>query len=342
MEDPESEAKIEFPETDPASPLEKLQWEKETLGMYVSSHPLAGLKKYIGKKAQLIGNLTQKEVGKKVKLAGIQEGIKKITTKKGDTMAILFLEDPTGKIEVTLFPRTYAEVAEHIEDANTFLVIDGALDLRAGQLQVRADSIKSTKLTRVIDNAKKSGFYDEEEAKNGIRITRAVSLEDNEIDAVDAIDEEGNVIAGETITVEKKSPVVTEELVGPIAKWISDGMPVDKIMSELGLLQNNKEADEVPNPKSQIPNKTNDIQNPQPTTPNSKTQISVYTIDLPERAPKKMLLDLKHVLETFPGKEKVQLKIGEQTVSLPLTISTSTILEKKIAEVMEKYVTTTL
>jgi DNA polymerase-3 subunit alpha len=76
-------ATIDFPETPPATAMQKLQWEKETLGLYVSSHPLAGMKTYIGRKARLIGDLTMKEVGKKITVAGIQEGIKKIRTKKG-------------------------------------------------------------------------------------------------------------------------------------------------------------------------------------------------------------------------------------------------------------------
>ena len=50
--------------------------------MYVSSHPLAGLRKYIGKKADLIANLSQKEAGKTVTIAGVEEGVKKLTTKK--------------------------------------------------------------------------------------------------------------------------------------------------------------------------------------------------------------------------------------------------------------------
>ncbi|KKW44612.1 MAG: hypothetical protein UY90_C0006G0001, partial [Candidatus Peregrinibacteria bacterium GW2011_GWA2_54_9] len=48
---------------------------------------------------------------------------------------------------------------------------------------------------------------------------------------------------------------------------------------------------------------------------------------------------LKAVLEKFPGKEKVQLKIGDQIVPLPLTINTSTVLEQKIEEVLKRYET---
>ena len=314
---------IEFPKTTPASPLEKLQWEKETLGMYVSSHPLAGLKKYIGKKALLISNLTKKEVGKKIKLAGIQEGIKKITTKKGDTMAILFLEDPTGKIEVTLFPRTYAEVAQILETPDTFLVIEGVLDLRAGQLQLRADTVKHTTLSRIIDNAKESGFYDEEAAKRGAPIMSSPKIEEE----IELVDEEGNVIAGETVTLQAANE--TDDFVGPLSKWIMEGMQTEDILKAVGI----SEADAPPSsgPKEKAVKEESETEEP------SVIKINIYTIELPARAPKKMLLDLKTVLEKFPGKEKVQLKIGEQTVPLPLTINSSTVLEQKVEELLQRY-----
>jgi hypothetical protein len=50
-----------------------------------------------------------------------------------------------------------------------------------------------------------------------------------------------------------------------------------------------------------------------------------------------MLLDLKAILEKFPGKERVQLKIGEQIIPLPLTINMSTILENQITKAIEQY-----
>ncbi|MBT5419744.1 MAG: hypothetical protein HOK80_02555, partial [Candidatus Cloacimonetes bacterium] len=50
-----------------------------------------------------------------------------------------------------------------------------------------------------------------------------------------------------------------------------------------------------------------------------------------------LLLDLKGVLERYPGKERIQLKIGEEIKELPLSVTMTTILEKKIGEVMERY-----
>lgn len=275
-------ATIEFPDVVPASPLEKLKWEKEALGLYISSHPLAGLRKYIGKKAQLIANLTSKEVGRTVTIAGIEEGMKKITTKKGDSMAILSMEDPTGKIEVTLFPRTFNDAQKYLGQPDTVLVIRGTLDMRAGQLQLRADALKRASLSTMVERAKEEGFFDEEEAKTGLAVRR---IEDEATEeTVDLVDDEGNVIAGEIVKVSERNE--------------NDG---------------GESSD------------------------SSTTQIHIHTITLPPRAPRQLLLDLKNVFQTFPGRERVQLKIGEQLVSIPLTITMSTILEKKVEELIEKY-----
>jgi DNA polymerase-3 subunit alpha len=320
------ETKIDFPETVPATGIEKLKWEKETLGMYVSSHPLVGMRKYIGKKAQLIGNLTQKEVGKRVTIAGLEEGVKRITTKKGDTMAILSLEDPTGKLEVTLFPRVFAEVQNVLGQTDTVLVIGGTLDMRAGQLQVRAEAVKRASLSTMIQKAKESGFFDEEEAKAGI-LPRARPTNDEE--KIEMVDEEGNVIAGESVTVGTKTEEV-DDFLGPIGRWIVTGMKTEDAMKKLGLegtIPNDAKPDEKKSAVAPIA----------PMTSDPSSQISVHTIELPARAPRQLLLDLKRTFETFPGKEKVQLKIGEQLVPVPLTITMSTILEKKIEEIMEKH-----
>ncbi|MDA1292684.1 MAG: DNA polymerase III subunit alpha [bacterium] len=313
MEDTEA-ARIEFPETPEASSLQKLQWEKETLGMYVSSHPLAGLGKYIGKKANLTSTLTNKDVGKKITLAGIVEGVKKITTKKGETMAIVFLEDPTGKIEITLFPRTYAMAAEYLEKPDTVIIVGGTLDNRSGQLQLRADAIKKASLSKMIERAKEDNFFDEEEAQRGLTLTKATIEEEQ----VEVLDEEGNVIAGETMQVQEKGDEISAELLGPLGKWIRNGMKIEEALDATV-----KTVTVQPKPNGE--------------EPESDSRISIHTIDLPSRAPKKMLLDIKNVLETFPGKEKVQLKIGEQTIPLPMTVNMTVILEKKLQEIQDRY-----
>lgn len=330
-----AEATIEFPKTTPASPLEKLKWEKETLGMYVSSHPLAGLKKYIGKKAQLISGLTTKEVGKRVTIAGIEEAVKKLTTKKGESMAILTIEDPTGRMEVTLFPKMLAETASILGQADSVLVVGGTLDLRAGVLQMRAGAIKRASLSTMIQNARKEGFFDEEEAKSGIqRVAREVDEE-----KIELVDDEGNVIAGETVTVGKENGQ-GEDFLGPLGRWIISGMKIDDVMNGLQSADLGREANGAKDADDAKEMKKEDSSASLASSASSaslSSRISIHTIQLPPRAPRQLLLDLKRTFETFPGKERVQLKIGEQLVPVPMTITMSTILEKKIDEVMGRY-----
>ncbi|UPA22584.1 DNA polymerase III subunit alpha [Candidatus Peribacteria bacterium] len=320
----DEEAKIEFPDTPAATPMQKLQWEKETLGLYVSSHPLAGMRQYISRKARLIGDLTMKEVGKKITVAGIQEGIKKIRTKKGDTMAIVLLEDPTGKMEITLFPKTYAEMAPTLEQPDTVLVIAGTVDYRMGQLQMRAEALKRASLSTMISRAKEEGIFDEEEAKRGISVSRRMI--DEEEEAIEAVDEEGNVIAGEKMVVRTEEDPTADDFLGPVGKWLFQNMPLTTVEVALGWTAAPSTA---PAASTETGNEEQD--NDQP--------ISVYTVALPARAPKQLLLDLKEVFQAFPGPEKIQLQIGEQIIPLPLTVTTSPLLEERIAEALKRHTT---
>ncbi len=330
----EEESKIEFPPVEPATTLEKLKWEKETLGMYVSNHPLAGLRKYIGKKAQLIANLTPKLVGKSVTLAGLPEGVKRITTKKGETMGILTIEDPTGKIEITLFPRVFTEMAPMLELPDVVLVVKGVLDMRAGQLQLRADSAKKASLVTMIKKAKEEGFFDEEEAAQGIRLRPREDAEDT----VDMVDEEGNVIAGESVKVseEKKeeSSAAALDGFGPLGRWIVGGMGVEEVIAQLGLgdAMHRQESDESKESKDKKNQSSSD---------SSESSVSsdsfVHTITLPARAPRQMLLDLKEVFQAFPGGQKVQLKIGTQMIPVPLSITVSPDFDARVKDVLTRY-----
>ncbi len=304
---------IEFPSTPPATAQQKLEWEKETLGLYVSSHPLAGLKKYIARKAQLIEELTTKNIGKKATLAGIVESVKKLRTKKGDTMAIVMLEDPTGKMEITLFPKTYAESAAVLEQPDTVLVVGGIIDQRGGALQMKVDAVKRASLSTMIQRAKDDGLFDEEEAKRGI-----VRVRKEEEGDIDHVDEEGDVVAGAKAVI--KAVDVSNEFHGPVSAWILRGMPLDEPMKTLGLESGGDDVSAVSKETSA-----------------EAASISIHTVTLPPRAPKQLLLDLKGVFQLYPGREKVQLKIGDQLVALPITVTMSPLLQQRVDEILERY-----
>lgn len=285
-----------FPETQKATLEQRLQWEKETLGLYVQGHPLAGLSAYIKKKAQLIAEVGTSPTGKRVTIVGIPESVKKIRTKKNEVMGVVVLEDPTGKIEVTLFPRTYAEVSPFLGEDSTLLVIGGTVDFRNNQLQLRAEAVKRVHLPTFIQHAKESGCFDEEEAKRGIVPSRRA---ESGAEYTELMDDEGNVVAGETVTLQEQRK--NDMALGPLGLWILQGMPLDSLQ-----------------------------------TPSSALG-SFHTITVPNRAPKQLLIDLKNTVALFPGNERVQLKIGEQLIPLPLTINMSPTLERRIADLLQKY-----
>ena len=175
----------------------------------------------------------------------------------------------------------------------------------------------------MISRAKENGFFNEHEAANGSSFVTPATFDDDE--TMEAVDEEGNVIAGESVKIPEDE---TDDFLGPLGMWIQKGMNVEEELEMVGFRGNGN---------VEMGNENNKEIQTSVSEDSSVTKISIHTIQLPEKAPKKMLLDLKKILETFPGKEKVQLKIGEQIIPLPLTVSYSTILEKKIEEMMKRY-----
>ncbi len=97
-------SEIRLASVQPASKKEKLEWEKELLGLFVTSHPLDDFKCVFEKKASPLRKITQEIEGKKIRVAGILSNLKKIITKNGKPMLFVKLEDLTDKIEIVVFP----------------------------------------------------------------------------------------------------------------------------------------------------------------------------------------------------------------------------------------------
>ena len=88
-------------------PRQHLVWEKELLGLYVSTHPLDDFKNYLKHKTQSIKNFTKQDDGKQIAIGGIVTAMRKIYTKNNDPMAFVTLETLDGDIELIVFPRTF-------------------------------------------------------------------------------------------------------------------------------------------------------------------------------------------------------------------------------------------
>lgn len=114
-----------------------LGWEKESLGLFVSDHPLREFHAELEKQGNLIGTLTETDdVGEQRTIHGIITDIRKIVTRKGDNMAIVRIEDTTGNIEGALFPRIYANVNTSALVVDKFVRIRGKIQERDGNLNI--------------------------------------------------------------------------------------------------------------------------------------------------------------------------------------------------------------
>jgi len=124
----------EFPEI----PLkEKLAWEKEYLGLYISNHPLQNYQRHLQEELIPYGELPQYE-NKAVALIGLIKKIRKIITKKGDPMLFITIEDLNSTIDVAIFPNLYRETQTlWAEDVPIFL--QGKVTIREGEVSLAAD-----------------------------------------------------------------------------------------------------------------------------------------------------------------------------------------------------------
>ncbi|HLG26050.1 MAG TPA: DNA polymerase III subunit alpha, partial [Candidatus Gracilibacteria bacterium] len=133
MDASERQTHFNLKKTEAAGSMDKLKWEKAYLGLYVSGHPLRGLRKYLSKKVNLIDSLGKKDIGKRVTLGGLLTRMKKVFTKGGSYMLYGELEDPTGRIEIVVFPKTYSQYQQYFQE-DVILIMEGRLDLRSGSL----------------------------------------------------------------------------------------------------------------------------------------------------------------------------------------------------------------
>jgi len=107
---------------------ELLRLEKESLGLYVSEHPLSAIRDQLRRKTDgTISDLERRREGEIVLVGGIVAGQRTMTTKKGEPMAFVQLEDVTGSVEVVVFNSTYAH-ARDLLVSDAVLIVKGRVD----------------------------------------------------------------------------------------------------------------------------------------------------------------------------------------------------------------------
>jgi DNA polymerase-3 subunit alpha len=112
---------------------QKLAFEKEMLGLYVSDHPLMGAERFLQRRVDCsLADLAEKEDGSRAVVGGVVTGLVRKWTKRGDLMAVFTLEDLADSVECMVFPKTM-QLWGHLltEETNDQVVlVEGRVDRR--------------------------------------------------------------------------------------------------------------------------------------------------------------------------------------------------------------------
>ncbi|HZB84472.1 MAG TPA: DNA polymerase III subunit alpha [Rubrobacteraceae bacterium] len=123
-----------------------LEWEKETLGLYVSDHPLRPVLHKLKKHADTsVPDLDHCHDGQPVWVGGLATSVRRNTTRKGDVMATLQLDDTRGLAGVMVFPKVYARCANSVRE-DAILKIKGRVERKEGIPRIIAMEIEELHL----------------------------------------------------------------------------------------------------------------------------------------------------------------------------------------------------
>ncbi len=119
-----------LPALPPPNTMQALQWEKETLGIFVSGHPLADVADALARTGAVpVKDLRTKEDDSFVVVAGMVASVRRTLTKAGQQILIAQLEDTTGTTDVVVFSKLYPQVS-HLFEQDKILIVKGRLRMR--------------------------------------------------------------------------------------------------------------------------------------------------------------------------------------------------------------------
>ena len=122
------------------TPSEQLAFEKESLGLYLSGHPIDGYRDRLEAAGARTVDAPPAE-DSTVFIGGIVSGYRPRKTRQGASMAVFTLEDRTGSVEVVVFPKTYERCGD-VPDADRLVVVSGRLDRDEEVPRVVAEDVR--------------------------------------------------------------------------------------------------------------------------------------------------------------------------------------------------------
>ncbi len=147
--------KPKYVEVEPLSIENKLRFEKEVLGFYLSAHPVSAFAEYFPRMG--VRPLDRLKDSRFEKTAALIADIRKIRTRKGEAMAFLTLSDQSGEMDGVVFPKVYKRIMVLLQKGN-ILVFEGRVDVRRGKRQLVIENALDIK-TAVKEMEEKRTLY---------------------------------------------------------------------------------------------------------------------------------------------------------------------------------------
>lgn len=138
----DAEGQPAYEEGPPLSFDEKLKYEREALGFYLSAHPLERYEKVLARidhhRIHKLYDLHEQTIAR---TAGMVRKARFVQTKNGEPMAFMTLNDPSGDIEVVVFPKLYKETPLYFDEGQ-FLLVEGTVQKQAQDIKLIAQKAK--------------------------------------------------------------------------------------------------------------------------------------------------------------------------------------------------------
>jgi len=169
-----------LPDISEFSKNELLAMEKEMLGLYISHHPLNDykerLKKIVTSTSIELANFSDRS---RVVLAGVINNFKRKSTKNGNLMAFITLEDLEGTVEIIAFPKVYEKCKEMIKK-DEIIITEGHIDVAEGKTKIIAEKISL--LEKYVENKKPAPKTEEKNQNLAEKLHLEINIGKNEPD----------------------------------------------------------------------------------------------------------------------------------------------------------------
>ena len=147
---------------------QRLAGEKETLGLYLTGHPIARFAEELARLTEATIAELKPTKDRAVVVAGLVVGIRSMQTRRGDRMAFITLDDRTGRLEIAVFSELFGQCRELlVKDA--LLVVEGqvSVDEYTGGFKMSADKVYNIEQARAARGARLVISLPEGSADNG-------------------------------------------------------------------------------------------------------------------------------------------------------------------------------